>query len=137
MVTEGGDKCEWSAVVKRIARDHPKEFGAEHPCGEMSRQALKHRVRTYLGSLDSSRFVGRPHAIPEAGTDLIVTTLMSKVATHSITFTVSLLLPIVLGVIAVAGCAQSRTHGCVLMVERVASTVHCCQFKKNILQFRK
>ena len=136
MVTEGGDKCEWSAVAKRIARDHPKEFGAEHPCGDISRQALKHRVRTYVGSLDSSSFVGRPHAIPEAATAMIVTTVTSMVATHAITFTVSLLRPIVLGVIAAAGCAHLLTDG-------GKGRFNCSRrwlselFKKHNLRFRK
>ena len=48
MVQDGREKCEWSDIAERIAIEHPKEYGAKHPAGEISRQALKNRVRFYL-----------------------------------------------------------------------------------------
>ena len=75
------------------------------------RQALKKSVKAYLGSLDSWSFVGCPHAIQDAVIAMIADTVTVTVTTHAITFTISLLRPIVLGVIAAAGCAQLLTNG--------------------------
>ena len=78
MVQAGGDNCEWSIIAKRIAREHPKEFGAEHPCGAISRQSLKHRVRYYLHESTCQTFVGRRRALPETVVALIITKKLKK-----------------------------------------------------------
>jgi hypothetical protein len=49
LVKGGGDNCKWSEIAKRIARENPKQFGAEHRTGDISRQALKRRIKAYLG----------------------------------------------------------------------------------------
>ena len=40
MAIKGGEGCAWNAITKRIAREHPKRYGAEHPPGELSRSAF-------------------------------------------------------------------------------------------------
>ena len=55
--------------------------------------------------------MGRPQAIPKAIAAMIVATVTAMVATHAITFTLSMQTPKVLGVIAAAGCAHLLTKG--------------------------
>ena len=33
--SKGGEGCAWNAIAKRIVREHPKQFGSEHPSGEL------------------------------------------------------------------------------------------------------
>ncbi len=110
LVTEGGEKCEWAAVAKRVARENPKDYG-EHPTGDITRQALKHRVKVYLRESSSSSYIGRRRALPETAIAMIVATISAILAAHTLVFTISLLRPIALGVIAAAGCAHLPTDG--------------------------
>ena len=111
LVTDRGDKCEWAAVAKRVARDDPKNYGVEHPTGDITRQALKHSVKVYLRESSYASHVGRRRALPETAISMIVATISAILATHTLVFTISLLRPIALGVIAAAGCAHLLTDG--------------------------
>ena len=111
LVTDGGDKCEWAAVAKRVARENPKVYGDEHPTGEIMRQAFKHCIKVYLRESSFSSHIGRKRALPETAIAMIVATISAILATHTLVFTISLLRPIALGVIAAAGCAHLLTDG--------------------------
>jgi hypothetical protein len=136
MVQAGGEQCEWNVVARRIAREHPNEYGEQHPAGAISRQALKYRIRHYLLESSASGFVGGRRAIPEQVIAMIITTISAILATHSIIFTISLLRPIALGIIAAAGCEHLLTDG-------GAGRFNCSRFwlgdlfKKEKWSFRK
>ncbi len=59
-----GDNCKWSEIAKHIARENPKQFGAENPIGDITRQALKRRIMVYLESSASTGRGGRRQALP-------------------------------------------------------------------------
>ena len=110
LVNEAGDRCEWSAIANQIARDHPKEFGAEHLCCDICQQALK-TLSKLSWKLGLFELCWSSTCYQEALIAMIVATVTAMVGTYAITFTISLLQPIVLGVIAAAGCAQLLTDG--------------------------
>ena len=73
-----------------------KDFGDEHPTGDITRQALKHSIKIYLRESSFSSHVGRRRALPETAISMIVATISAILATRALVFTI-LLRPIVLG----------------------------------------
>ena len=78
LVLAGGVQCEWNVVARRIAREHPNEYGEQHPAGAISRQALKYRIRHYLLESSAAGFVGRRRAIPEQVFTMTITTISAN-----------------------------------------------------------
>ena len=92
--------CEWTAIAKHIAREHPKLFGSELPTVELTRAALS-RCMKFIAQCSRENFLqllGHGYNCPCA-----------VVATKATVWTVNLLCPLTLGAKAAAAGWQQRS----------------------------
>ena len=109
-ILDSGAKCRWSDLAKKIARENPNQYGEAHPCGSVSRAALRNSLREVaLGAREI--WVGRRRTLPQAAINLIIATISAIISTDAYAFSISVLRPVALGVIAGTGFGHFLTNG--------------------------